>query len=245
MLNLYDTLLLGLELPPTVVAAINRKVEQYYLVQEYAFRVDRERKESERKLIEAQGIRAFQQTVSQGISDSYVRWRGIEATLQLAQSNNSKIVIIGSGKDGLPIILGNMDTPIPAAKPDDAAPGSENSPPPMPKERTTGQAPPPLEWMPSTNLPQPSERPPPPLVPTPVAPPGPAQPSRVPPDPSAIPATQDRRSQSQAPGQPPQSSVWSDIGSYISRAVRSAEPSVAPAVPARTPPPRSPSEPQR
>ena len=106
-----DTLVLGLELPQTVVAAINRKVEQYYLVQEYAFRVDREKKESERKQIEAEGIRAFQQTVSQGISNSYVRWRGIEATLQLAQSPNSKIVIIGGGKDGLPIILGNVDTP--------------------------------------------------------------------------------------------------------------------------------------
>ena len=42
--------------------------------------------------------------------DSYLRWRGIEATLQLAQSNNSKVVIIGSAKDGLPIILGNSDT---------------------------------------------------------------------------------------------------------------------------------------
>src|SRR5262245_45926596 len=157
MLNLYDTLVLGLELPPTVVAAINRKVEQYYLVQEYAFRVDRERKESERKLIEAQGIRAFQQTVSQGISDSYVRWRGIEATLQLAQSPNSKIVIIGSGKDGLPIILGNVDTPV-APK---TEPPAADAPP---KENTTGQSPPPLERMPPTNLPLPSEKPPQPLT---------------------------------------------------------------------------------
>ena len=112
MLIIYDTLVLGLELPPTVIAAINRKIEQYYLVQEYAFRVEREKKESERKQIEANGIRDFQQTVTQGISDSYVRWRGIEATLQLAQSPNTKIVIIGSGKDGLPVILGNVDTPM-------------------------------------------------------------------------------------------------------------------------------------
>jgi regulator of protease activity HflC (stomatin/prohibitin superfamily) len=233
MLNLYDTLLLGLELPPTVVAAINRKVEQYYLVQEYAFRVDRERKESERKLIEAQGIRAFQQTVSQGISDSYVRWRGIEATLQLAQSNNSKIVIIGSGKDGLPIILGNVDAPAAGTKPDGAAPGPENGAPPAPKERTTGPVLPPLEWTPATNLPQPSERSPPPLVPTPVAPPGPPAPPRTPPDPTATPQSDDKRSQ--APAEP-KSSIWSDIGSYISRAVRSAEPSVAPPVPTYPPP---------
>ena len=106
---LYDTLVYGIELPVLVVNAINRKIEQYYISEEYKFRVERERRESERKKIEAEGIREFQQIVSQGISDSYLRWRGIEATLQLSQSTNSKVVIIGSAKDGLPLILGNMD----------------------------------------------------------------------------------------------------------------------------------------
>lgn len=109
-IQIFDTLILGLQLPDPVVGAINRKVEQLYLSQEYDFRIERERKEALRKQIEATGIRDFQQTVSQGISDSYLRWRGIEATLQLSQSNNAKIVIVGGGKDGLPIILGNMDT---------------------------------------------------------------------------------------------------------------------------------------
>src|SRR3954463_3312660 len=108
---LFDTLVQGIELPQVVVGAINRKTEQYYISEEYKFRVAREKRESERKKIEAQGVRDFQQIVSQGISDSYLRWRGIEATLQLAQSNNAKVVIVGSGKDGLPIILGNLDTP--------------------------------------------------------------------------------------------------------------------------------------
>jgi regulator of protease activity HflC (stomatin/prohibitin superfamily) len=107
MLNLIDTLILGIELPTAVVTAINRKIEQYYISEEYKFRVAREVRESERKKIEAEGIREFQQIVSQGISDSYLRWRGIEATLQLAQSSNTKVVIVGSGKDGLPIIFGN------------------------------------------------------------------------------------------------------------------------------------------
>ena len=106
---LYDTLLYGIELPAPLVAAINRKSEQYYVVLEYEFRVEREKRESERKKIEAQGIRDFQQIVTQGITDSYLRWRGIEATLQLSQSMNTKIVIVGSGKDGLPIILGKTD----------------------------------------------------------------------------------------------------------------------------------------
>ena len=101
MLNLVDTLILGIELPPSIVLAINRKQEQYYIAQEYTFRVEREVKESQRKKIEAEGIRDFQQIVSQGISDSYLRWRGIEATLQLSQSTNSKVVIIGGGKDGV------------------------------------------------------------------------------------------------------------------------------------------------
>jgi regulator of protease activity HflC (stomatin/prohibitin superfamily) len=113
--TLYDTLLFGIELPDAIVTAINRKTEQYYISEEYKFRVEREKRESERKRIEAEGIRDFQQIVTQnGIADSYLRWRGIEATLQLSQSNNAKVVVIGSAKDGLPIILGNADAPAPA-----------------------------------------------------------------------------------------------------------------------------------
>ena len=110
-IQVLDTLVLGIELPPAIVGAINRQTEQYYQIQEFKFRVEREAQESKRKQIEANGIAAFQRTVSQGISDSYLRWRGIEATLALAQSTNTKIVIIGNSKDGLPIILGNVDTP--------------------------------------------------------------------------------------------------------------------------------------
>jgi regulator of protease activity HflC (stomatin/prohibitin superfamily) len=113
-IDLIDTLVLGIELPKAIVGAINRKTEQFYQVQEYQFRIEKEVKESQRKQIEANGIAAFQKTVSEGISDSYLRWRGIEATLKLAESNNAKIVIIGSGKDGMPIILGNVDAPSPA-----------------------------------------------------------------------------------------------------------------------------------
>jgi regulator of protease activity HflC (stomatin/prohibitin superfamily) len=122
--NLSSTLVLGIELPSAVVAAINRKIEQLYVSQEYIYRVERERRESERKQIEAIGIRDFQRTVTQGISDSYLRWRGIEATLQLAQSSNTKIVIVGSGRDGLPIILGNVQ---PSPKPSSAENPSDGS----------------------------------------------------------------------------------------------------------------------
>ena len=155
MLNLIDTLILGIELPTAVETAINRKIEQYYISEEYKFRVAREIRESERKKIEAEGISEFQRIVSEGISDSYLRWRGVEATLQLAQSSNSKTVIIGRGKDGLPIILGNVDAS-PSPQP---APPSEETPP---KERTTAATPAtPLEKTPADTLTKPSEKTPP------------------------------------------------------------------------------------
>src|ERR1700720_1341612 len=157
MLNLIDTLILGIELPPAVVSAINRKIEQYYISEEYKFRVAREIRESERKKIEAEGIAEFQRIVSQGISSSYLRWRGIEATLQLAQSSNSKVVIIGAGQNGMPIILGNLDSPSPsqpAASGASAATG--------PKERTTAATPTAAsEQLPADTLPKPSEKTPP------------------------------------------------------------------------------------
>jgi hypothetical protein len=121
-IQILDTLVLSIELPPPIVAAINRQTQQFYEIQEYKYRVEREAQESTRKQVEANGIAAFQRTVSQGISDSYLRWRGIEATLALAQSPNAKIVVIGSGKDGLPIILGNVDSaPVTQPKPEDGA----------------------------------------------------------------------------------------------------------------------------
>ena len=116
-IQVLDTLVLSIELPPAIVGAINRQTQQFYEIQEFKYRVEREAQESRRKQIEANGIAAFQRTVSEGISDSYLRWRGIEATLALAQSSNSKIVIIGSGKDGLPIILGNVDSAEPTQAP--------------------------------------------------------------------------------------------------------------------------------
>jgi regulator of protease activity HflC (stomatin/prohibitin superfamily) len=135
-IQILDTLVQTIDLPPDIVAAINRQTEQYYMIQEYKFRVEREAQETKRKQVEADGIAAFQKTVSQGISESYLRWRGIEATLLLAQSPNAKIVVIGTGKDGLPIILGNADVPTvpPGGQPQAGAnpPGSMGNAPPAP-----------------------------------------------------------------------------------------------------------------
>ena len=140
-IQILDTLVLSIDLPQPIVSAINRQTEQFYLIQEYKFRVEREAEESKRKQIEANGIAAFQHTVSQGISDSYLRWRGIEATLALAQSRNAKVVVIGTGKDGLPIILGNVDTPAAAdAPPQSGATAQPGSPPTVPDKTQPGAA---------------------------------------------------------------------------------------------------------
>lgn len=102
-----DVLIRQIILPPIVATAIQEKIRQLHMDQEWVFRLQREAKESTRKAIEAEGIRQFQDIVSRGISESYLKWKGIDATLKLAESPNAKVVIIGSGPQGLPIILGN------------------------------------------------------------------------------------------------------------------------------------------
>lgn len=100
----YDVMLRNVELPKTVKDAIESKLAADQEQQKMEFVLQKETKEAERKRIEAAGIRDFQATVSQGISENLLKWKGIEATEKLAQSSNAKVVIVG-GKDGLPLIL--------------------------------------------------------------------------------------------------------------------------------------------
>lgn len=100
----------SITLPAHLAAAIEAKLTQRQLAEQYVYILQREEREKDRKIIEAQGIKAFQDIVSSGISENYLKWKGIDATLKLADSPNAKIVIIGSGKEGLPLILGPMDS---------------------------------------------------------------------------------------------------------------------------------------
>lgn len=93
-------------LPPKLTAAIEEKLQAEQESQRMEFILLKEKQEAERKRFEARGIADFQAIVAQGLSPAYLRWKGIEATQKLAESPNTKIVVIGSGKDGLPIILG-------------------------------------------------------------------------------------------------------------------------------------------
>jgi prohibitin 1 len=99
-------LLRDIQLPNTLRASIELKQQAEQEALAMSFRLQKEKQEAERKRIEAQGISDFQRIVAQGISSQLLEWKGIEATESLAKSPNAKIVVIGSGKNGLPLILG-------------------------------------------------------------------------------------------------------------------------------------------
>lgn len=94
-------------IPETVKNAIESKLKADQEQQAMDFRIMREKKEAERKKVEAEGIQKFQDIVSKGINEQLLRWKAIEATLHLAESPNAKVVIIGAGNDGLPVLMGN------------------------------------------------------------------------------------------------------------------------------------------
>ena len=101
-----ETPLRQVTLPTKLTEAIEEKLRAEQESQRMEFVLDKEKKEAERKKIEAQGISDFQEIVSKGIDQNLLKWKGIEATESLAQSENAKVVVIGSGSEGLPIILG-------------------------------------------------------------------------------------------------------------------------------------------
>jgi regulator of protease activity HflC (stomatin/prohibitin superfamily) len=96
-------------LPSDLSAAIEEKLKAEQESQRMEFILTRESQEADRKRIEAQGIADFQKIVAEGISDQLLQWKGIEATEKLASSPNAKVVVIGSGESGLPIILGGQN----------------------------------------------------------------------------------------------------------------------------------------
>ena len=95
------------ELPQSLQEAIERKLKEEQLSLEYEFRLERERQEAERKIIEAKAQAEANRIISSSLTDRILTDKGISATLELANSPNSKVVVVGSGDKGLPIILGN------------------------------------------------------------------------------------------------------------------------------------------
>lgn len=105
-IRVEDVPLKQILLPPNLAAAIESKLQMEQESQRMDFVLAKEEQEAQRKRIEAQGIADFQRIVSNGIDERLLRWKGIEATVELARSDNAKVVVVGQGKDGLPIILG-------------------------------------------------------------------------------------------------------------------------------------------
>lgn len=92
-----------------LLAGLSQSIESKFQAEQESQRMQfvliKEKQEADRKRIEAKGISDFQNIVAKGISEQLLRWKGIEATEKLAGSTNAKVVIIGAGKDGLPLIL--------------------------------------------------------------------------------------------------------------------------------------------
>jgi regulator of protease activity HflC (stomatin/prohibitin superfamily) len=94
------------DMPEAIKTAIGDKLAEEQRAQKMRFTLDRERQEAQRKQIEAEGIAKYQSIVRQGLTAEYLQYKGIEATQKLAESPNAKVVIVGAGKGGLPVILG-------------------------------------------------------------------------------------------------------------------------------------------
>jgi regulator of protease activity HflC (stomatin/prohibitin superfamily) len=104
--SLDDVPIESITLPVRISEAIEAKMAQQQLDGEYLFRLAVAAKEAERKRIESEGIRVYNNTVNPSLTPSVLSWHGILATQDLARSPNAKVVVVGSGKNGLPLILG-------------------------------------------------------------------------------------------------------------------------------------------
>jgi regulator of protease activity HflC (stomatin/prohibitin superfamily) len=105
--NATAVLIRSIKLPDQIRVAIENKLQQEQEALAYQYRLDKEKSEAERKRIAAEGEARANNIVNSSLTDKLLKMRGIEATLELTKSPNSKVVVVGSGGDGLPLILGN------------------------------------------------------------------------------------------------------------------------------------------
>ncbi len=106
-IKMQTLLIRSITLPEQLKQAIESKLKQEQEALAYKFRIEREGSEAERKRIEAEGIARYNNILSASLTDKILKQKGIDATIELSKSPNTKIVVIGSGKDGLPLILNN------------------------------------------------------------------------------------------------------------------------------------------
>ena len=106
--QINSVLVRDVTLPPSIKEAIQRKLTQEQEALEYEFRLEKAKQEAEKVRIEAEGKALANRILNASLTRNILLEKGIEATVKLAESNNSKVVVIGSGSEGLPIILGNQ-----------------------------------------------------------------------------------------------------------------------------------------
>ena len=106
-IELKALLFRSIKLPETIKSSIEEKLTADQEAQKYSYLIEREKKEAERRRIDAEGKAAANRILSESLTDKILREKGILATEELAKSGNAKVIVIGSGADGLPIILGN------------------------------------------------------------------------------------------------------------------------------------------
>lgn len=104
--SLDDVPIESITLPTRISDAIENKLAQQQVDQEYAYRLSIATKEADRKRIESAGIKLYNDTVKSSLTAEVLAWHGVQATQELAKSPNAKVVVIGAGKSGLPLILG-------------------------------------------------------------------------------------------------------------------------------------------
>jgi len=102
-----DVIIREVDLPDFIRKAVEAKLEQKELAAAYTYKLDRERQEAERKQIEATGFKQYNEIVGSSLSPEVLQWKGVEVSKELATSENSKIIVIGNGPNGLPIMLGS------------------------------------------------------------------------------------------------------------------------------------------
>lgn len=106
-IQLNEILIRDVTLPRTIKDAIERKLKQEQESLEYEFRLVTAAKEAEKVIIEARGKADANRILSASLTDKILLDKGIEATVRLSESPNTKVIVIGSGDSGLPLILGN------------------------------------------------------------------------------------------------------------------------------------------
>jgi len=106
-IEMKDLLIRSITLPEKIKAAIESKLQQQQEALAYQYRLERETSEADRLRIQAQGIADYNRIINASLSDRILQQKGIDATLELANSPNAKVVVIGGGEEGLPLILGS------------------------------------------------------------------------------------------------------------------------------------------